>query len=256
MKRVLTSAVLIPLALYLVLWAPLPLLVAATAAFAFGCFHEYRGLAAAYGLSTFGPVGYAAGLAVLVLPGDLFPLVVLIALLALSAALGSRNLRTALPSAAALVFGILYTFGAWKFALLLHRLDAYWLLFALVLNWVGDVSAYYVGSAFGRKKLAPSISPGKTWVGAAASLVAAGVFGWFYMSGLLPQVPPAARIPLAIAANAAGQIGDLAESAIKRGAGVKDSGTLLPGHGGLLDRLDSTMFTLPVVYALVVLLRG
>jgi phosphatidate cytidylyltransferase len=254
MKRILTSIVLLPLALYLVLWSPPPLLMLAAAAFATGCYHEFRGLASAYGFRTFGPLGYAAGLALLALPGDLFPLVVLIALLAISAALASPDLRTALPSAAVLLFGVLYTFGTWRFAVSLHRLDPHWLLFALMLNWVGDVAAYYAGRAWGRRKLAPSISPGKTWVGALASLAAAALFGWFYVARFLPQTPVVYAVPLALAANAAGQVGDLAESAMKRGAGVKDSGRLLPGHGGLLDRLESTMFTLPAVYVLAVIL--
>jgi phosphatidate cytidylyltransferase len=98
--------------------------------------------------------------------------------------------------------------------------------------------------------MAPSVSPGKSWEGAAGSLAAAILFGIVYLGWALPELSLAARIGLAIAANAAGQLGDLAESAIKRGAGVKDSGTMLPGHGGWLDRLDSTLFSMPVVAAL------
>jgi phosphatidate cytidylyltransferase len=251
MKRVLTF-LLIPIALYLVLWAHPLLLLAAVALVAAGCYHEYRGLAAAYGLETFRPVGYAGGLALLLAPPDsgLFSLIVLLALAAMSVALTSGELRTALPRAAVMTLGVIYTFGAWKFAPLLHGLSPYWLLFALVLNWTGDVAAYYVGRAVGKRKLAPSISPGKTWAGAVASLITAALFGWLYITRLLPHVNALYAVPVALAGNAAGQIGDLAESALKRGAGVKDSGALLPGHGGLLDRLDSTIFTLPVMYAL------
>jgi phosphatidate cytidylyltransferase len=251
MKRVLTSLVLIPFAVYLMLWAPPLVLLAAVAALSLGCYHEYRGLAAGHGLKTFGPVGYAAGLAVLLVPSDLFLLMALIALAAISVSLASNELPTALPRAAVMTFGVLYAFGTWKFALLLHGADRYWLLFAVTLNWVGDVAAYYAGRAFGRRKLAPAISPGKTWEGAIASLIAAAIFGWIYITRLLPAVGAVSAIPIALAGNAAGQLGDLAESAMKRGAGVKDSGALLPGHGGLLDRLDSTIFTLPVVYSLI-----
>jgi phosphatidate cytidylyltransferase len=217
-----------------------------------GCYHEYRGLAAAYGLETFGPVGYAAGFALLLAPPDsgLFSLVVLLALAAMAVALTSGELRTVLPRAAVMTLGVIYTFGTWKFAPLLHALSPYWLLFALVLNWAGDVAAYYVGRAMGIRKLAPSISPGKTWAGAVASLITSAAFGWFYIARLLPDMNPLYAVPIAVAGNAAGQIGDLAESALKRGAGVKDSGVLLPGHGGLLDRLDSTIFALPVIYSL------
>ena len=130
------------------------------------------------------------------------------------------------------------------------------LLFALVLNWIGDVAALYVGKAFGRHKLAPRISPAKTWEGSVASFAASLLFGFFYLTRLVPSVTPLQSIALAAVGNVAGQIGDLAESAMKRGAGVKDSGTMLPGHGGWLDRVDSSMFALPVVYWLVTLIRG
>jgi phosphatidate cytidylyltransferase len=111
-----------------------------------------------------------------------------------------------------------------------------------------------VGKNFGRHKLAPSVSPGKSWEGAAASAVTGVAFGMIYLPLTIHASLPLAGA-LALAANVAGQIGDLAESAIKRGAGVKDSGALLPGHGGFLDRVDSTMFALPVLYALLTFRR-
>jgi phosphatidate cytidylyltransferase len=250
MKRVVTSLVLLPVAIFLVLFAPVWALLIAVAVVASVCYHEYASLAKAFGLNPFGPVGYGAGVALLIAPTHLFELVVVIALLGLL--LGATgDLRSSLPRAAVLVGGVLYAFGAWKFAILLHGLNPYWLLFALSINWAGDVSAYYAGRSFGRHKLAPRISPGKTWEGTIVSLLASAIYGWLFITRLLPAVSPAYAVVIAIVANAAGQFGDLAESAIKRGAGVKDSGTLLPGHGGALDRLDSTLFTLPVVYMLV-----
>ena len=164
-----------------------------------------------------------------------------------------------------LLLGILYIFGAWKTAILLHdvtqpplpHLSAgrYWLMFALMVNWIGDTGAYYAGRAFGRNKLAPAISPGKTWEGAVASALTAILFGQIYLPLAITGTSLTKAGVLALAANVAGQVGDLAESAIKRSAGVKDSGTLLPGHGGMLDRVDSTLFVLPVLYALVTLLH-
>jgi phosphatidate cytidylyltransferase len=111
--------------------------------------------------------------------------------------------------------------------------------------------AYYVGTAFGRHKLSPHISPGKTWEGTAASLCASSIAGVAYLHFLFPKVPAWQAVLLCAAANVAGQIGDLCESAIKRGAGVKDSSHLLPGHGGWLDRVDSSLFSIPVVYWLI-----
>ena len=128
-------------------------------------------------------------------------------------------------------------------------------MFGLMVNWVGDTGAFYVGRKFGRHKLAPSISPGKSWEGAAASVVTGVAFGMIYLPLTIRGTSLLAAGLLALAANAAGQVGDLAESALKRGAGVKDSGNLLPGHGGLLDRVDSTMFALPVLYSLLTVLR-
>jgi phosphatidate cytidylyltransferase len=113
-----------------------------------------------------------------------------------------------------------------------------------------------VGRKYGRHKLAPAVSPGKTWEGAMASSVAGLIFGLIYLPLAIAGTSLLKAGILAVAANAAGQVGDLAESAIKRGAGVKDSGTMLPGHGGVLDRVDSTMFSLPVLYTLVALLRS
>ncbi len=147
--------------------------------------------------------------------------------------------------------GVVYIFGCWRFALLLRGASPYWLLYALALNWIADACAYYVGKNLGRHKLSPAISPGKTWEGAVASLAGAVLFGVVFIWQLLPGVPVLHGVVLSVAANGAGQVGDLAESALKRGAHVKDSGALLPGHGGMLDRVDSTLFALPVVYVFV-----
>ena len=133
-------------------------------------------------------------------------------------------------------------------------MNHHWLMFALLLSWAGDTAALYIGRAFGRHKLAPRLSPAKSWEGAAGSVAAGVLAGGVYSYYLLPGVPLRWVLALAAAGNVAGQVGDLCESALKRGAGVKDSGTLLPGHGGWLDRIDSSLFSVPVVYALLKLL--
>jgi phosphatidate cytidylyltransferase len=122
-------------------------------------------------------------------------------------------------------------------------------MYALLVNWAGDMGAYYVGRRWGRHKMAPRISPHKSWEGAAASVVTSILLAGAYLLRFVPGVAVAQAVALTVAANAAGQIGDLAESAMKRGAGVKDSGAMLPGHGGFLDRVDSTLFSLPLIYA-------
>jgi len=122
------------------------------------------------------------------------------------------------------------------------------LFFALALNWAGDTTAYYIGRQFGRHKLAPVVSPKKSWEGAFASVAGSVIFGLLYLGHFLPLLPWWEIVIIAILGNIAGQFGDLAESAMKRGAGVKDSSNILPGHGGMLDRVDSSLFALPIVY--------
>jgi phosphatidate cytidylyltransferase len=249
MKRLITAFLLIPTVLYVTLLGPAWLVFAVTALVAVICYSEYCAIASGYGVSRSGPVGYAAGLLVLAAkPETGFLVMTILALLAFGLSVRTQDLGRALPDAALWLTGIIYIFGAWKFAILLRAASPHWLTYALALNWVGDGAAYYVGKAWGRHKMSPVISPKKSWEGAAASLVGSVIFGVLYLGRFLPSVSLAEAIVLTAIANGAGQIGDLAESALKRGAKMKDSSTLLPGHGGLLDRVDSTLFAMPVVY--------
>jgi phosphatidate cytidylyltransferase len=126
----------------------------------------------------------------------------------------------------------------------------------LITVWISDSAAYLIGRRFGKRKLAPTISPGKTWEGVAGALAAVALYAlaWASLSGsaFLPAwpsrvpMPPAWIVPVLLGLAIAGMIGDLFESLIKRQAGVKDSGTLLPGHGGLLDRIDAPLAMLPL----------
>jgi phosphatidate cytidylyltransferase len=178
-------------------------------------------------------------------------LVTVSALAALALAMRSDDLAKTLPRAALLMLGILYVFGCWKCAIPLRERDPQWLMYALLVPWAGDIGGYYVGRHFGRSKLAERVSPQKTLEGSAGSLVASVLIAGFYLIRFVGAASIPRAIGLTLVANAAGQLGDLVESAMKRGAGVKDSGDLLPGHGGLLDRVDSTLFVLPVVYVYV-----
>lgn len=251
MKRVLTAFVLAPAAVLLLLWGPPWLVRIVVAWVALLAFREYEGLVERHGIAASGPTGYAAGLLVLWLPDPSLLWLVLLALLALTLAMPSRPLAGALPRAGGSVLGLLYIFGAWRCGLALYDFGPMWLLFALAVSWVGDTAAYYAGRWFGRRKLAPEISPAKTWVGAASSLVVSLAFGVAYLRLLMPGTGWLSALALAAAGNMAGQIGDLAESALKRGAGVKDSGDLLPGHGGMLDRTDAALFAMPVILGLL-----
>jgi phosphatidate cytidylyltransferase len=252
MKRVLTALVLAPLAVFLIFGGHFWLTQAAIAVFATFCAFEFRNLTGHFQFQKPSITALAIGLCLLLLPVTYaFPVLMIGALLLLVLTLRDGDLRLTLPSAGAGLLGVIYIFGSWKTGLLLVMMNPHWLMLALAINWVGDSAAFAVGKLIGKHKLAPIISPGKSWEGAIGALVISVVVAVFYIRWFSPET----RIPLAIliacAANVAGQVGDLAESALKRGAGVKDSGTMLPGHGGWLDRLDSSLFSMPVVYTIL-----
>ncbi len=251
MTRILTALLLIPAFCYVVLWAPQWLFLAVVAMVALLCFYEFTGLASLHRIAKPGLFGYVAGLLVLLLPARDSAFFALVAIMAMALGLRSDKLSEVLPYSAATLLGVAYVFGSLRCGIELRAINVYWLFFALSLNWAGDIAALYTGRLLGRHKLAPSISPAKSWEGAAGSLLASVVYGALYLPRLLPAVPLAEGLGLAAIANIAGQCGDLCESALKRGAGVKDSGKLLPGHGGWLDRVDSTLFAMPVVYFVV-----
>ena len=250
MKRLITALVLIPIVVWVILAGPEWALTALLAITGLLAYREFDQLAVGNGITRAGWPGMLAGLALLLAP-DPGTIVVLIGLLGMALALRVRDLKDSMACAAAFTLGVVYIFGAWRCARELHAISPHWLMFALLVSWAGDTAALYVGKAFGRRKLAPQISPAKTWEGAAASLVGGVLVGGIYAHFLLPATPLSIGLPLAAAGNIAGQIGDLCKSAWKRGAGVKDSGTMLPGHGGWLDRIDATLFSVPVVYALL-----
>ena len=178
------------------------------------------------------------------------PPLVLWVVLAVVAVLGLAELFALRAGAVRVPYGLLFVGGLGALGLLRaygpagsHHAIAgelpVWLFLVLVPTWAGDIAAYLVGSAWGRRKLAPRVSPGKTWEGTLAGVVACGAvaFGVGATFGLGRAIVAIVAVGLGIV----GLAGDLFESYVKRRAGVKDSGTLLPGHGGVLDRLDSTV---------------
>jgi phosphatidate cytidylyltransferase len=152
-----------------------------------------------------------------------------------------------------LVAGFVVLVPAALAVVMLQPLEA---LLVLLVVWIADTAAYFAGKRWGRHKLAPSISPGKTWEGAAGALVGAGAYAIILAAmtggGIQGMAVLAAGSAVLVLVSIAG---DLFESAVKRQAGVKDSGTILPGHGGMLDRIDSATATLPVAAAMLLLIR-
>ena len=256
MKRLLTGLVITPFFFFTILSAPDWFFLAALAAVALCCFYEYLGIAAAHlpGLEPDprrNPAGYLAGVFLLILPQGEALYLTLFALLIWILALRTKSLAQILPVAAMTVFGVIYVFGSWRCGVGLRAMSPWWMLFAVAINWVGDTFAFYFGKNFGKHRLAPVISPGKSWEGTIASLISTMILGVWFLHWKFPQVGVGQAVVLCAVANVAGQVGDLCDSAIKRGAGVKDSGNLLPGHGGWLDRVDSSLFSVPVVYWLL-----
>jgi phosphatidate cytidylyltransferase len=163
--------------------------------------------------------------------------------------------RTAHPGAAMAVAGWVVLIGAWVAVVELQARSPWLVLAAMAIVWIADTAAYFAGRAFGRRKLAPAISPGKTWEGVYGALAAVGLYAAILVpqagaAGYAGPVSPlaiAAWLAFALAVAALSVIGDLFESLLKRQAGVKDSGRILPGHGGILDRTDALLAAMPPV---------
>ena len=266
MKRILTAVVLVPVVLCLVFLAPYWLFVLVTALVAALAGWEYMGLATHAG---FHAPQVAVPIAILALFAGSFwypdRTAIVFGLLSIALLLYctfSRAPDRVMGEAGASVFCLFYA-GLTLLALPALRDEPYGasvVAFLFFVVWAGDVAALYVGRYFGRRKLAPAISPQKTWAGAVASLVASVVIagallGAAYLletrwnSAVLSYPDePWYWLVLAAIVNIAAQVGDLAESALKRSAGVKDSGALLPGHGGILDRIDALLIAAPVLW--------
>lgn len=287
MKRVATAIVLVPVVVFLVLRAPVLLLAIVVALVAILAAREFLNLATHYNVVPANAVtyGYIAllfaflGIGLGSKPLDATYLVGITGMAAatlsgfvfLCLGMTRRELSSTYPAAAASAFA--FTYVALPLAMVVHLRQqwagSFLVLYLFVVVWSGDTFAYYAGRTFGRHKLAPRISPGKTWEGSFASFLGSSAVGayffvhaypvsyFFFQHGLvsaehayLATQPPAWSTALVLsgATNIAAQLGDLVESLIKRGAGVKDSGSLLPGHGGMLDRIDALLFAAPVLW--------
>lgn len=287
LKRVATAVVLIPVVLLLILRAPVPVLALVAALVALLAIQELLKLSESYAVRPFlWPTHIFVGLFFVLLavsPGGT-PLLstamfVTTALLAaclapfvfLVVGMRRQQLSTAFGPAMVSAFAFCYIALPLGFLVQIRQMyaGAFLLIYLLLVVWAGDIFAYFVGRSVGRHLMSPRISPKKTWEGAIASLLASLVVGALLFRYSMPistwlldmhlierkdglfslQVPalwPA--LLLSAALNIAAQLGDLVESLIKRGAGVKDSGTLLPGHGGMLDRIDAMLFAAPLLW--------
>jgi len=267
MKRVLTAVVLIPLVLAVIFVSPKWPLVLLGAIFVIAALAlwEYLGLADAIGARTPRAVVivFLALLlaAVFRVPELMAPVSGALTLALLVICTFRSPLERVLQDTAYSVFGLLYIGLSMATLYLLSAEDngPSLLVFLLLVVWAGDIAALYVGRSFGRWTLAKKLSPNKTWEGSIASIAASvGIAALLVWAGgqltarniMYLSYPGTYShwIGLSVLVNIAGQVGDLAESAIKRAAGVKDSGKLLPGHGGFLDRIDALLLAAPVLW--------
>ncbi|PYV46158.1 MAG: CDP-archaeol synthase [Acidobacteria bacterium] len=285
LKRVATAVVLIPLVLLLILRAPVPVLAFVAGVVALLAIRELLQLSEAYGSKPLHiPTYIFCGLFFFVIafhPGatDLLStssftyfgmaFAVLAPFIFLVIGMYRSDLPSAFPAARVSVFAFLYV--ALPMASLLQLREqwqgSFFLLYLLLLVWAGDIFAYFIGKPFGRHRMSPRVSPNKTWEGAIASVIASVAVGILMFhhaqpissalmqahliereNGIFGQTSLISVIVLSIVLNIAAQLGDLVESLIKRGAGVKDSGAILPGHGGMLDRVDALLFAAPVLW--------
>lgn len=257
MRRILTALVLIPAVVALVLWGPAWLIAAVEIAVAELAVWEFFRLAQTKGVAPAAVPGYLFAAAIVLAPLTNIPSIWFVAamtglliVLMSWAVLSGQELAGYFGTVTATFLGV--TYAAIPLTLLLWVCTRPYgrvaVVFALVLVWTGDTMAYFIGSAWGRHKLAPRISPGKTWEGSAASLGFSIVVALLFPRFVVRQIGYAEVVVLAVLINIAAQIGDLVESALKRSAGVKDSSQLVPGHGGVLDRIDALLFAAPVLW--------
>lgn len=288
LKRILTAVLLIPIVLVLVLRAPVPVLALIAALVALLAVQEFLKISEAYKIRPFHWATYIfVGLFFLFLAVNLghdTPLLSTSVFSGSAAFVGSIatfvflvigmrrvDLSTAFPAAMTSAFAFAYI--ALPLGCLVQIREqaagAFLLLYLLLLVWAGDIFAYFVGRSLGRHLMSPRVSPKKTWEGALASMTASVGVGLLLYNYALPistallnahliarkdglfALEKPALLPIVLlsaALNIAAQLGDLVESLIKRGAGVKDSGTILPGHGGMLDRVDALLFAAPLLW--------
>ncbi len=280
-KRVATAAVLMPVVIALVVWGSTTLVAVAVAVLTTVALWEYFGLGEAIGhrayrvwtLTCAVLLIYAQWMTAYYTPsmdrvyalfgpyigehptalGVFFLFVMGLTVITLW---GRRALVEALPAAGISSSALLLVAFPLSYAVPLHGLGAVGpklLLFACGITWAADTVAYFVGRGFGKHLLAPHLSPKKTWEGSVGGMAGSLVMAWAFSYWI--KIPLGHLLAMAVIGNVAGQMGDLLESAYKRSAGVKDSGEILPGHGGILDRIDALILCIPVIWYYVVIVN-
>ena len=203
-------------------------------------------------------VGLALYFSIIYGPPDLTRTVCMLGVLVLFSLAMMRGLspEEALRRGSGHVLGVAWIGGFAACLPLLSRASLSWVWLLFAITWLGDGGAYFCGRAFGKHKLAPVVSPNKTWEGVCGGMALAVVGALGIRAWLLAEVPWIHAVVLGVLLTGTGVLGDLAESLVKRASGVKDSGRIMPGHGGFLDRVDSLLFSAPVLFLYLTNLLG
>jgi phosphatidate cytidylyltransferase len=256
LKRVWTGVLLLPPLVLLIVLGPFSLFSLLVLAATFFGLREFYRLALPHSKWIERGMGMVLGLilSILVSCGEMrwVPFFFVFSLLILSVLymVSSRDLSSTIASIGMSLFGILYVGFLLSYIFLIRKgVDGKeWVLFLVATVWAGDICAYLGGTAFGRHKLYPKISPNKTFEGLAGAVVGSVIVALVFSGLFLPGLNRGAAVLFGIGLALFGQVGDFIESMLKRSAQVKDSGSLIPGHGGMLDRLDSLLFTAPFLH--------
>ncbi len=255
MTRVLSGVLAIPIVLGIVLYGSEWLFFALIAAAVLVGIFEYFAMTDRVGVEGYPVVAALLSLLLLFcfkLEGRYLQEWGVVTFLALFIAWGikDKNIKVAVDQISYTLLGIFYVAGLSGYFISIHGLEngKLWIVFLFLITWLGDSAAYYGGRKFGKRPLAPTISPGKTIEGSLFGLLGSLVGGVIATLTFLQEVSALHCLLAAIICGIIGQLGDLAESTLKRYTGVKDSGKLMPGHGGVLDRIDSLLFAGPVFY--------
>lgn len=265
MKRIFTALVIVPILVAIIGYSPLYLFTILVTVAAVIALDEFFSIATRCGFEIYRAWGHLLGLCLLLsfhfsphnqtLAFAVLTLSVLL-LLAMNLTKG-KDLQQAMPSSAVTTLGLMYIPASLGMLLVLRSSrtpwgeGSCWVFFLLIVVWFGDTGAYYVGKIFGRHLLAPGLSPKKTIEGSLGGFLGNGLAALVSKKILMPHAPLLHLFLICAVVGLVSQVGDLSESVLKRAAGIKDSSRILPGHGGMLDRIDGVLFGCPILFVYV-----
>jgi len=258
-SRVITGIVLVPILLVIVWLLPYQYFMGVVALATVVGLHEFYRMAEARGARPLSKLGMALGALLIILDlygtkrfdwGPAFYITFCVITVLTARLFSSRQVEGALSDVAVTLAGLFYVALLLGFQVAIHRgyQGKYWLVFLYLVIWASDTGAYYIGTAFGKHRLYEKISPKKSIEGLIGGLLASVIIALLCKQWLVPSLGIIEAAVLGVVLALVGTIGDLVESLLKRSVGVKDSGTIIRGHGGILDRMDSMMFAAPVLY--------